>query len=347
MDENQKTELWNISSNCRSVLNDLEKVLGGFSGLDVKPEGILQKGERVWNRLKWKSDCIRDFRNRIISNVTLLNTFNQQITGDNIIQLVRIQYDQKNQTILDWLTPFDYGPQQSDFISRRQPGTGLWFLESPEYQAWLGSKGRTLFCPGIPGAGKTILTSIIVNDLFARFQNDIGIGIAYLYCNFKRRHEQRATDLILSLIKQLCQGRLLLPSSVRNLYNHHIRQRTRPSTDEISMVLKSISATYLKVYIVIDALDECPTLDGCRDTLLSEVFDLQKQETVNILATSRFIPDITDQFNGSISLDVYATKGDVKMYLENHMNLLPRFVRRNSTMQKEIASTISDAADGM
>ncbi len=34
--------------------------------------------------------------------------------------------------ILNWLTPIDYFPQQSDLIRQRQPGTGQWILDSPE-----------------------------------------------------------------------------------------------------------------------------------------------------------------------------------------------------------------------
>ena len=53
--------------------------------------------------------------------------------------------------ILSWLSSFDYGAPQSDFLSAKQAGTGLWLLESQEFQDWSsGSKG-ILFCPGIPG----------------------------------------------------------------------------------------------------------------------------------------------------------------------------------------------------
>lgn len=36
-------------------------------------------------------------------------------------------------TIVRWLTPIDYSLQHHDFISRREPGTGQWLLESAEY----------------------------------------------------------------------------------------------------------------------------------------------------------------------------------------------------------------------
>jgi hypothetical protein len=92
----------------------------------------------------------------------------------------------ERQAILDWLTPIDYAAQQHDFISRRQAGSGQWLLESEEFQAWLNTDNQTLFCPGIPGAGKIILISIVVEELTTRFSNDPTIGIAYIYCNFRR-----------------------------------------------------------------------------------------------------------------------------------------------------------------
>lgn len=66
--------------------------------------------------------------------------------------------------ILNWLTPVEHGPQRSDFLRGRQPGTGQWLLKSAEYQTWLNSGKQTLFCPGIPGAGKTMIATTVIND---------------------------------------------------------------------------------------------------------------------------------------------------------------------------------------
>jgi DNA replication protein DnaC len=66
---------------------------------------------------------------------------------------------------MNWLTPIDYAIQQTDFVKQHQEGTGQWLLDSREFQKWLTNNGETLFCPGFPGVGKTILSSVIINHL--------------------------------------------------------------------------------------------------------------------------------------------------------------------------------------
>ena len=249
--------------------------------------------------------------------------------------------------ILNWLTRIDYGSQQSDYSRIQQAGTGQWLLDSAEFQEWLKTSQKTLFCPGIPGAGKTILTSAVVNELTKRFSTDLRIGIAYFYCNFQRKHEQKTHDLLASLLKQLAESYPSLPGSVKDLYDRHKAKRTRPSLEEISRTLHSVAAKYLRVYIIVDALDECQALDGCRAGLLSELFNLQKRHRANILATSRFIPEIVNKFKGSDLLEIRASREDVERYLEGHMGQLLYFVQQNQQLQTDIKIGISEAVDGM
>ncbi|OAF60440.1 hypothetical protein VC83_03381 [Pseudogymnoascus destructans] len=71
----------------------------------------------------------------------------------------------KNQVFVKWISSANYVSQQSDFISRREPGTGQWFLDSPEFNKWTDEPSQTLFCPGIPGSGKTMVSAITVDHL--------------------------------------------------------------------------------------------------------------------------------------------------------------------------------------
>jgi hypothetical protein len=254
---------------------------------------------------------------------------------------------EEHETILDWLTPVDYAPQQSDFIARRQEGTGQWLLESQEFQEWRTKSDQTLFCPGIPGAGKTIITSIVIGHLYSKFQSDASVGIAYIYCNFRRQQEQKPEDLLASLLKQLVQRKRSMPDIMKNLYLRHKEKRTRPLIEETLEILHSVVADYSKTFIIIDALDECQVVSGSRKKLLSEILSLQSKIGVSIFATSRFIPEIMKSFDRCVSLEIRASDEDVQRYINGHILQLPSFVLRNPDLQEEIKTEITKAVKGM
>lgn len=257
--------------------------------------------------------------------------------------------DQEHEAILNWLTPVDYAPHQTDYLRRQQPGTGKWLIDSAEYQSWLKTDNDelTLFCPGMPGAGKTILTALVVEELTTRFQNEDSIGVAYLYCNFRRQHEQKAEDLLASLLKQLSQRQSPLPESLRALYSRHEKKRTRPSFAEISTTLQLVTSTFSKIFVVVDALDECQVADGCRARFLSEIFSLQAKQGAKFLATSRLIPEITENFEEAMTLEIRASNQDVQACLADRMLQFPDWVLRNPALQDEIKTGIITAVDGM
>lgn len=218
---------------------------------------------------------------------------------------------------------------------------------------WYTTSKQTLFCPGIPGAGKTMMTSIIVEHLSTKSQNDPNIGIAYLYCKFQRQDEQKPAGLPASLLKKLVQEQTPMPASLKSLYERHKKKQTQASLEEISEALHSVAAHFSRTFIIIDALDEClvsdggHSSDGGRRRFLSEIISLQIKTGANFFTTSRSIPEIIEQFKGSISLEIRARNEDVHRYLDSHISRLPSFVLGNLNLQQEIKAKIIKAVDGM
>lgn len=201
---------------------------------------------------------------------TTVSTMQEQVTHNQSVLNRKERED-----VLNWLAAFNYGMQHSDHLRRHQPGTGQWFLNSERYQTWMRTRQQTLFCSGMPGAGKTILTSIVIDHLEQNFLDDDDSAIAYVYCNFKRR--EKVEDLIASLLKQIAQARPSLAEAVRKLHGRHASMGTRPSLQDLSQALTSIASEHSRVFIVIDALDECQTSDNCQADFLSTLFNLQSQ----------------------------------------------------------------------
>jgi len=115
----------------------------------------------------------------------------------------------------------------------------------------------TLFCPGMPGAGKTILVSIVINYLQRNF-GDRDVGIAYLYCNFRRVDDQTVEQLIANLVKQLLSNKFPPPPGVMDTYTRCKKHKSQQFLSDLEEMFYVIASLYTDgVFVIVDALDEC------------------------------------------------------------------------------------------
>jgi NACHT domain len=235
---------------------------------------------------------------------------------------------------------------QSDTFHKCQKGTGEWFLKSASFKEWLEGEKKTLFCSGIPGTGKTMITSIVVDHLKTSFPDD-KTGKAFLYCMYKRQDDQNVCDLLASLLGQLAVQQSMVPKSICELYDKHRRkgEKSRLSEDKIREELYSIAKTYSRIFIVIDALDECKT-DRIRNKLLSEIYKLQEGSDTSLMVTFR--PSIILERPSSLTeLEIRAHKEDIEEYLSGRMFDLCSVVQDNNELQCKIKAYILTLADGV
>lgn len=253
---------------------------------------------------------------------------------------------QQHHTVMDWLSPTDFPAQQHDVITRRQEGTGQWFLNSPGFADWLQGSGKTLFCPGIPGAGKTMIAAIAIDHLgnVARSEN---IGVAYIFYNYKSQVDWSVDTLLAAILKQLVQTQPDMAEEVIQLYKSHSTGRRRPLLEEIFTALQSACTKYSRVHIVVDALDECTDQDGARSRLLAKLRELQHGSNIRLMVTSRFIPDIEQKFRSALKLEVRASDEDVRRYVAGQIPRLPKCIQRDDEMKSLVQGKIVKAVDGM
>jgi hypothetical protein len=80
---------------------------------------------------------------------------------------------------------------------------------------------------------------------------------------------QSPVNLIASLWAQLVQNSGSLSSEVKDLYRTYIRQRSPPTLSDVSKILQAEIGRFSKIFVVVDALDECP--ESNRSALLKEL----------------------------------------------------------------------------
>ncbi|KAF3128506.1 hypothetical protein TWF594_011559 [Orbilia oligospora] len=253
----------------------------------------------------------------------------------------------EDREILKWISKIN-GHSKHDATSKRcKPGTGEWLLTSIQYRNWLGRAKEILFCPGIPGAGKTVLTSTVINDLLDQRSNDPSIGIAFIYFDFKGSAALEVEDLFSDLLKQLGDTRAgSLPKHFKKLFDDY-KDSGRPPLKEIIDALCAVVRTYSRVFIVLDALDEYQNQKE-RSLFLGKLFEMNEDQGINIYATSRRIHDIQNRFKklGTCKeCEIRASTEDVKRYLEIRIDEVGNSSAKEH--KETIKQMISERAQGM
>ncbi|KAI5809063.1 hypothetical protein DFH27DRAFT_542365 [Peziza echinospora] len=312
------------------------------------------------------------------------NGLNQANGGINQIKKsqedLEVRHNQEErQKVLNWLSPLAFWNVHNEKYGRSEEGTGQWFLDQPEFVRWLSASKSKLFCPGIPGAGKTILASIAINHVqkLANAQTG-GIAVAYVYFNYKEQN-QTSLQIVGSLVRQLSSYQTLaptthatgLPLSVTTLYHKYVNDQTPPSPPSLAeslQTLKAVISLFPKVYIILDALDECPEWEYLLD-VINEVYE--DTQVLSVLTTARPIAAIEDKIKSDIQITIHAQDQDIRkylltqigkrsriavhaekrpnliLYMNKHPTLEPYIKDVNMDLKSLIINTIAGKAEGM
>ncbi|PPQ88247.1 hypothetical protein CVT25_005299, partial [Psilocybe cyanescens] len=188
----------------------------------------------------------------------------------------------KLRMIANWLTPINFRTIHRDTLSKRTLGTGTWLIDNPKFQEWLCKNDRCLVITGIPGAGKTVLSSIVIEYLENLHSEENNNAVVFMYC----RHDDTytVTDFLASLVKQLVEEHHDRPSifqAVNDMHDAHRKKETCPSEIDLLGLLQQLFTSFKKVFIILDAFDEASY--NVRSHLLAKLLSLKAV----LLVTSR------------------------------------------------------------
>jgi hypothetical protein len=184
-------------------------------------------------------------------------------------------------------------------------------------------------------------------------------SIAFFYCDFRDDQKKGLRGLVSSLLVQLCNQTDGYYSVLSDFYKKHDSGEQQASDNKLLQCLNQMLELKEQptVYIIIDALDECPrttSIPSPRDEVLDLVEELVSSRLSNlrICVTSRPEADISPILNPLVfrSISIHGEHGqlqDIAEYIKSVVNT-DREMRRWKARDRELViDTLTEKSDGM
>lgn len=264
---------------------------------------------------------------------------------------VRIAIDAKRQTILRSFGNIDPCQNQKMSIKLRQPGTGSWLIESQEYRDWCQTGNRKLWLYGIPGAGKTILASTMIEE--ALRGSNANNAVAFFYCDYKDPATQKPQLILGSLIQQIAKQDEQAFEKVAvfcDNWNTEHRKDYDYDCQELRDLLLEISCCFDSATILVDGLDECGANTPEMMELLTSLNADDVGADIRTLFLSRDEVEIRERLGDYCHLAVAARSSDLRLYVgaEIEQRIRKNKLRiKDHSLKEYIMNRLVEGAEGM
>ncbi|KAF8250377.1 hypothetical protein K440DRAFT_541500 [Wilcoxina mikolae CBS 423.85] len=255
--------------------------------------------------------------------------------------------------MIAWLSPANVEANHKAATMAKQEGTGSWFLENPVFTEWLDKGDRGLmWLHAIPGAGKTVLASSIINHLTAAHKSS-DVGIVYFYCDYKEPEQQCPTRILATLLAMLSTQSKAAFVETQAYFQKQYKDNPayQVNYDELRTVFPIVARHFRRVLVVIDALDESISDRQCFINTLLEFSD-PDSGCIKALVTSRNVYDIADAFRElpTVCIGKNDIAADIESYITAQIKgrIKDRKLKlRDPSLENEIISVLQQKAEGM
>lgn len=226
----------------------------------------------------------------------------------------------------------------------------MWLSQTEEYRDWLeDSRSSFFWCSGILGAGKTVLTAAIIDDIFCRRSGED--SVSYFFCLYDDAKSLAAKVIIGSLIRQALESRISgsVESKLADLY-----QCSDLDVNDLEPLFGEVVSSSPTHFIIIDGVDECSK--GEQDALLdilARIFSVSSNNLKLFIASRNSLEDdLHNRFevfyhksmnNMEVQLDIqtYIEETIREKFKNNHL------VLGRTELLFEIRDALVEGADGM
>ena len=174
--------------------------------------------------------------------------------------------------------------------------------------------------------------------------------MVYLYCDYLTYKERFAIDLIALLLKQALAGLGRIPERVsRKFEGSEVpgSDRMRPLLPDIVDMLSTVLASFERVFICIDALDEFPPLQ--RPDFLRSLAELTRLSETRLFLTGR--PQIQHDKKylgeGTQTISITTREEELKAYITHRLDQDQNSAEMNTELKAEIMKILPHKVSGM
>ncbi|KAH9012857.1 hypothetical protein EDB83DRAFT_2233557 [Lactarius deliciosus] len=325
-----------IDDRVKDVDDKVKDVGEHVDGVDERVRGVDMKVEVI--------DQVTDLNRSSSSN--LITTYHESLTS--------LTGNELRKGLRKWIAPPDPSVNYNTASDAHQEGTAAWCTEGITLANWKTS-GALLWVYGKPGSGKSILSSVIIRHI----KSMSNAFLAYFYFDFKDTTKQDSRALLSSLLVQLSDQSDMFCGSLSSLYSAHKRGSEQPTVDSLAQCLRDtlMIIGQMSIYLVIDALDECPNDSGIPSSrekvleLVKELIEL-RHPTLRLCITSRPEFDIRTTLEPlatqQVSLhDESGQKKDIDDYVTFVVHSDRRMKKWREDDKDAVIENLTEKADGM
>ena len=172
------------------------------------------------------------------------------------MQLVKDKRAQDRVRIMALFPPVDHEAKHGQLVDLRHEGTGGWLIEHDAYMDWKGQQNSATLCVyGIPGCGKSVLASTVIDDL-ADSTPPAMVDVVYYYCEYADQRTLQPINIFGTFLKQLYAKHDIPEEIEEQILQAYAHGTPSPSTKELFNILGQVLALRSRVVIVLDGLDE-------------------------------------------------------------------------------------------
>ena len=183
--------------------------------------------------------------------------------------------------------------------------------------------------------------------------------LAYFYFDFKDTAKQDTRALLSSLLVQLSDQSDIFCGALFYLYSTHKQGSEQPNDDSLARCLKDLLTMirHVPIYIIIDALDECPNdlgIPSSREKVLELVKELVelRHPNLRIFITSRPEFDIRSTLEPLATQqlshhDASGQKQDIIDYITYIVRSDKKIKRWRDDDKNTVIEKLTEKADGM